>query len=136
MEDGGRDQKILDLKIKLTATCVRVPVFIGHSEAVNIEFENPITADEAREILRNAPGCIVIDKHELGGYVTPYDSAGEDATYSAASARMRRSRTARDVGGLRQSAQGRGAQRHPDRRVAVQPQADHRQAKAVMKTGA
>jgi aspartate-semialdehyde dehydrogenase len=60
---------------------VRVPVFIGHSEAVNIEFETPITADEAREILRNAPGCIVIDKRESGGYVTPHESAGEDATY-------------------------------------------------------
>jgi len=74
-------KKILDLKIKLVATCVRVPVFVGHSEAVNIEFENPITADEARDILRNAPGCIVIDKHEPGGYVTPYESVGEDATY-------------------------------------------------------
>jgi aspartate-semialdehyde dehydrogenase len=67
--------------LKLTATCVRVPVFIGHSEAVNLEFEKPITADEAREVLRNAPGCIVIDKHEPGGYVTPYESAGEDATF-------------------------------------------------------
>jgi aspartate-semialdehyde dehydrogenase len=74
-------KKILDPKIKLSATCVRVPVFIGHSEAVNIEFENPITADEAREILRKAPGCLVIDKREPGGYVTPYESAGEDATY-------------------------------------------------------
>src|SRR5689334_19348680 len=74
-------KKILDPKIKLTATCVRVPVFIGHSEAVNVEFENPITADEARNILRNAPGCLVIDKHEPGGYVTPYEAAGEDATY-------------------------------------------------------
>jgi aspartate-semialdehyde dehydrogenase len=74
-------KKILDPKIKLTATCVRVPVFIGHSEAVNLEFEKPITADEAREVLRNAPGCIVIDKHEPGGYVTPYESAGEDATF-------------------------------------------------------
>src|SRR5437016_4514897 len=74
-------KKILDPKIKLTATCVRVPVFIGHSEAVNVEFEQPITADEARNILRNAPGCLVIDKHEPGGYVTPYESAGEDATY-------------------------------------------------------
>ena len=80
MEDGYTKEewkmvvetkKILDPKIKLTATCVRVPVFIGHSEAVNIEFENPISAEEAREILRNAPGCIVIDKHEPGGYVTP-----------------------------------------------------------------
>jgi aspartate-semialdehyde dehydrogenase len=90
MEDGYTKEewkmvvetkKILDPKIKLTATCVRVPVFIGHSEAVNIEFEKPITADEAREILREAPGCIVIDKREPGGYVTPYEAAGEDATY-------------------------------------------------------
>jgi aspartate-semialdehyde dehydrogenase len=75
------NKKILDPKIKLSATCVRVPVFVGHSEAVNIEFENPISVEEAREILRNAPGCTVIDKHEPGGYVTPYESAGEDATY-------------------------------------------------------
>jgi aspartate-semialdehyde dehydrogenase len=74
-------KKILDPKIKVVATCVRVPVFIGHSEAVNIEFENPITADEARDILRRAPGCIVIDKREPGGYVTPHECAGEDATY-------------------------------------------------------
>ena len=90
MEDGYTKEewkmmmetkKILDPKIKLTATCVRVPVFVGHSEAVNIEFENPISPDEARNILRNAPGCLVIDKHEPGGYVTPYEAAGEDATY-------------------------------------------------------
>jgi aspartate-semialdehyde dehydrogenase len=90
MEDGytkeewkmmAETKKILDPKIKLTATCVRVPVFIGHSEAVNIEFEEPLSADEAREILRRAPGCLVIDKREPGGYVTPYESAGEDATY-------------------------------------------------------
>src|SRR5437763_575802 len=90
MEDGYTKEewkmmmetkKILDPKIRLTATCVRVPVFVGHSEAVNIEFEHPITADEARDILRNAPGCLVIDKHEPGGYVTPYEAAGEDATY-------------------------------------------------------
>src|SRR6187200_1770318 len=74
-------KKILDPKIKLVATCVRVPVFVGHSEAVNIEFENPISADEARDILRSAPGCIVIDRREPGGYVTPYEAAGEDATY-------------------------------------------------------
>jgi aspartate-semialdehyde dehydrogenase len=74
-------KKILDPKIKVVATCVRVPVFIGHSEAVNIEFANPISADEAREILRNAPGCLVIDKREGGGYATPYEAAGEDATY-------------------------------------------------------
>jgi aspartate-semialdehyde dehydrogenase len=90
MEDGFTKEewkmmvetkKILDPKIKLTATCVRVPVFIGHSESVNVEFENPITADEAREILRAAPGIVVIDKHEPGGYVTPHEAAGEDATY-------------------------------------------------------
>jgi aspartate-semialdehyde dehydrogenase len=90
MEDGYTKEewkmmvetkKILDPKIRLTATCVRVPVFIGHSEAVNVEFENPITADEARNILRSAPGCLVIDKHEPGGYVTPYECVGEDATY-------------------------------------------------------
>jgi aspartate-semialdehyde dehydrogenase len=74
-------KKILDPKIKLTATCVRVPVFIGHSEAINIEFEQPLSADEARDILRHAPGCLVIDKREPGGYVTPYECAGEDATY-------------------------------------------------------
>jgi aspartate-semialdehyde dehydrogenase len=90
MEDGSTKEewkmmvetkKILDPKIKLTATCVRVPVFVSHSEAVNIEFENPITADEARSILREAPGCLVIDKHEPGGYITPYEATGEDATY-------------------------------------------------------
>jgi aspartate-semialdehyde dehydrogenase len=74
-------KKILDPKIKLVATCVRVPVFIGHSEAVAIEFENPITADEARDVLREAPGCLVIDKREPGGYITPIEAAGEDATY-------------------------------------------------------
>jgi aspartate-semialdehyde dehydrogenase len=58
-----------------------VPVFVGHSEAVNVEFEKAITADQARDILRNAPGCLVIDKHEPGGYATPYEAAGEDATY-------------------------------------------------------
>src|SRR6266403_1377341 len=74
-------KKILDPKIKVVATCVRVPVFVGHSEAVNIEFERPITAEEARELLRDAPGVILIDKREAGGYVTPYEAAGEDATY-------------------------------------------------------
>ncbi len=90
MEDGSTKEewkmvaetkKILDPKIKLTATCVRVPVFIGHSEAVNIEFAKPISADEAREILRAAPGCLVIDRREPGGYITPHEAAGEDATY-------------------------------------------------------
>ncbi|MBV9044228.1 MAG: aspartate-semialdehyde dehydrogenase [Alphaproteobacteria bacterium] len=74
-------QKILDPDIQLTATCVRVPVFIGHSEAVTIEFENPITADSARRLLRASPGILVVDKREDGGYVTPVECAGEDATY-------------------------------------------------------
>ncbi len=74
-------KKMLDPKIKLTATCVRVPVFVGHSEAVNVEFEQPVTADEAREILRSAPGVLVIDSRENGGYATPLEAAGEDATY-------------------------------------------------------
>ena len=74
-------KKILDPKIKLTATCVRVPVFVGHSEAVNIEFEQPISADEAREILREAPGCMVVDKRENGGYVTPVECVGDFATF-------------------------------------------------------
>ena len=90
MEDGftkeewkmaAETKKILDPKIKLVATCVRVPVFIGHSEAVNIEFENPISPEEATEILRSAPGVLVVDKREPGGYVTPHEAAGEDATY-------------------------------------------------------
>jgi aspartate-semialdehyde dehydrogenase len=90
MEDGFTKEewkmavetkKILDPKIKVVATCVRVPVFVGHSEVVNLEFEEPITVDEAWALLRNAPGCLVIDKREAGGYVTPYESVGEDATY-------------------------------------------------------
>ncbi len=74
-------QKMLDPRIKVTATCVRVPVFVGHSEAVNIEFEKPISDDEAREILREAPGCLVVDKREDGGYVTPLECVGDYATY-------------------------------------------------------
>ena len=74
-------KKILDPKIKLTATCVRVPVFVGHSEAVNIEFENEISAADARRILREAPGVMVVDKREDGGYVTPVECVGEYATY-------------------------------------------------------
>jgi aspartate-semialdehyde dehydrogenase len=74
-------QKILDPDIQLTVTCVRVPVFIGHSEAVTVEFERPITAAQARNILRESPGVLVVDKHEDGGYITPIEAAGEDATY-------------------------------------------------------
>ena len=90
MDDGSTKEewkmvaetkKILDPKIKLHATCVRVPVFIGHSEAVNIEFETPISVDEVHEILRKAPGVLVVDRREPGGYATPYEAAGEDATY-------------------------------------------------------
>ncbi|WP_088345854.1 MULTISPECIES: aspartate-semialdehyde dehydrogenase [Rhodomicrobium] len=90
MEDGStreewkmmvETKKILDPKIKLTATCVRVPVFVGHSEAVNIEFEKPISAQEARDILREAPGVLVVDKQEDGGYVTPVECVGDYATY-------------------------------------------------------
>jgi len=73
--------KILDPDIALTATCVRVPVFVGHSEAVNIEFENAMTPGKAREILRAAPGCMVVDKQEDGGYVSPVECVGEYATY-------------------------------------------------------
>jgi aspartate-semialdehyde dehydrogenase len=78
---SAETQKILDPAIKVTATCVRVPVFVGHSEAVNIEFEKPISADQARDILREAPGVLVIDKREAGGYITPFEATGEDATY-------------------------------------------------------
>ena len=90
MEDGytkeewkmvAETKKMLDPKIKLTATAVRVPVFIGHAEAVNVEFERPLSAEKATEILRSAPGVLVIDKRENGGYMTPHEAAGEDATY-------------------------------------------------------
>jgi aspartate-semialdehyde dehydrogenase len=74
-------KKILDPAIKVSATCVRVPVFVCHSEAVNIEFENEITADQARDILREAPGVMVVDKREPGGYVTPVEAVGDYATY-------------------------------------------------------
>ncbi len=90
MEDGttkeewklmAETKKILDASIQLTATCVRVPVFIGHAEAVNIECDLPISADEAREVLSDAPGISVIDYRADGGYVTPVECAGEDAVY-------------------------------------------------------
>ncbi len=74
-------KKILDPKIKVTATCVRVPVFVGHSEAINIEFEDEISAAKARSILREAPGIMLVDKQEDGGYVTPIECVGEYATY-------------------------------------------------------
>ncbi|MFN4239590.1 MAG: aspartate-semialdehyde dehydrogenase [Erythrobacter cryptus] len=90
LEDGSTKEewkmvvetkKILDPAIKLTATCVRVPVFVGHSEAVNIEFEKEISAAEAQDILREAPGVMLIDKREDGGYVTPIECVGDAATF-------------------------------------------------------
>ncbi|HAV08271.1 MAG TPA: aspartate-semialdehyde dehydrogenase [Rhodobacteraceae bacterium] len=74
-------KKIVDPSIKVTATCVRVPVFVGHSESINIEFEDFLDEDEARDILREAPGCMVIDKREDGGYVTPIECVGDFATF-------------------------------------------------------
>jgi aspartate-semialdehyde dehydrogenase len=74
-------KKILDPKIKVVATCVRVPVFVGHSEAINIEFEREISAVEAQDLLREAPGIMLIDKREDGGYVTPIECVGDFATY-------------------------------------------------------
>ena len=74
-------KKILDPKIKVNATCVRVPVFVGHSEAINIEFEDEISAERAQDILREAPGVMLVDKREDGGYVTPIECAGDGATY-------------------------------------------------------
>ncbi len=74
-------KKILDPKIKVTATCVRVPVFVGHSEAINIEFHEPLDWEEATDILREAPGVLVVDKREPGGYITPIECVGEYATY-------------------------------------------------------
>lgn len=90
MEDGQTKEewkmvvetkKIIDPSIKVTATCVRVPVFVGHSESINVEFEDFLDEDEARDILRESPGVLVVDKREPGGYVTPVEAAGEDATY-------------------------------------------------------
>ena len=90
LEDGSTKEewkmvvetkKILDPKIKLTATCVRVPVFVGHSEAINIEFENELSAEDAQKILREAPGVMLVDKREDGGYVTPVECVGDYATF-------------------------------------------------------
>lgn len=90
MEDGytkeewkvlAETKKMLDPTIKVTCTAVRVPVFVGHSEAVNLEFEEPITPEEATEILRESPGLLVVDKREDGGYITPVECVGEYATY-------------------------------------------------------
>jgi aspartate-semialdehyde dehydrogenase len=78
---AAETKKILDPTIKVTATCVRVPVFVGHSEAVNVEFEDFLDWEEATEILREAPGCLVVDKREPGGYITPIECVGDYATY-------------------------------------------------------
>ena len=90
LEDGSTKEewkmmvetkKILDPSIRVSATCVRVPVFVGHSEAINIEFEEELSAERAQEILREAPGVMLVDKREDGGYVTPIECVGEYATY-------------------------------------------------------
>ncbi|HKU95135.1 MAG TPA: aspartate-semialdehyde dehydrogenase [Vineibacter sp.] len=90
MDDGSTKEewkmvaetkKILDPRIKVTATCVRVPVFIGHSEAVNLELERPLDETEARAILSKAPGVVVVDRREDGGYITPVETAGDDGVY-------------------------------------------------------
>jgi aspartate-semialdehyde dehydrogenase len=78
---AAETRKILDPDIKVIATCARVPVFIGHAEAVHVEFEKKVTVAAAREILREAPGVMVVDRREDGGYVTPLDCQGEDATF-------------------------------------------------------
>lgn len=90
MEDGSTKEewkmvaetkKMLDPNIELTATCVRVPVFVGHSEAVNIAFEKPLSVTDARKILRESPGCLVVDKREDEGYITPVECVGDYATF-------------------------------------------------------
>jgi aspartate-semialdehyde dehydrogenase len=90
MEDGStreewkmvqETRKILDPTIEVVATCVRVPVFVGHSESINMEFDRPISVHEARDLLENMPGVIVLDRHADGGYITPIDSAGEDSVF-------------------------------------------------------
>ena len=90
MEDGSTKEewkmvvetrKILDPGIAVHATCVRVPVFVGHSECVNVEFAKPVSVEQARKALSAAPGIIVVDTHEPGGYVTPVECVGEDAVY-------------------------------------------------------
>src|SRR3546814_6276581 len=73
--------KILDPAIKLTATCVRVPVFVGHSEAINIDFERPLSFKQAQALLREAPGVMLIDKREVGGYITPIECVGDYVTF-------------------------------------------------------
>ncbi len=119
--------KMIDPSIKLTVTCVRVPVMVGHSEAVNIEFENALDEDDAREVLREAPGVTVIDKREDGGYITPKEAQGEHHVFvSRIRNDLDRAARPEPVGGLRQPAQGRGAERRADRRAAARARA-HRE---------
>jgi aspartate-semialdehyde dehydrogenase len=107
LEDGSTKEewkmvaetkKIVDPAIKVTATCVRVPVFVGHSEAINIEFEDHLDEEEARDILREAPGIMVVDKREPGGYVTPVECVGEYATFVSRIRQDRPSTTASTCG--------------------------------------
>ncbi len=102
MDDGSTKEewkmvvetaKILDPDIQMTATCVRVPVFVGHSESINIAFENPLSEGEARNLLRAAPGILVVDKREDGGYITPIECVGDFATYIS---RIRRDTTVKN----------------------------------------
>ena len=130
MDDGSTKEewkmvvetkKILDPKIKVHATCVRVPTFIGHGEAVNLELEQPLDEHEARALLSAAPGILVIDRREAGGYVTPKEVTGQDPVFVS---RVRTDPDGReralDVDRQRQPAQGRRAQRRADRRGADQ----------------
>ena len=87
-------KKILDETIELTATCVRIPVLVSHSESVNIEFEKPYTLEKVREVLNNAEGCQVIDRRENGGYSTPFEATGSDETYIS---RIREDKTSKNT---------------------------------------
>jgi aspartate-semialdehyde dehydrogenase len=134
MEDGYTKEewkmmmetkKILDPKIKLTATCVRVPVFIGHSEASTSNSRSRSRPMKRATSCAMRPACLVIDKREPGGYITPYEAAGEDATYIS---RIREDSTVENglvLVRLGQPAQGRGAERVQIAEVPDQPQADH-----------
>ena len=149
MDDGATKEewkmvaetkKIVDPKIKVTATCVRVPVFVGHSEAVNIEFEDHLDEDEAREVLRTSPGILVVDKREDGGYITPVECVGDfrhlcQPHPSGPDHRQR----AEPVGGQRQPQERRGPERRADCRASGQPGAEEGLsflAKTVRATGA
>ena len=102
MDDGAtreewkmavESRKIMAADIKLVATCVRVPVFVGHSEAVHLELAKPLSAEEARELLRTSPGLLVVDRREDGGYITPVEAVGEYTTYVS---RIRRDATVKN----------------------------------------